>query len=534
MILMAKKITIYVLLLILVIIKQNIVEAANFTEASTNISNGRFSYIAGVKNAIKGSKKIVIDRLGNPDNNTKNLFPRDELCFSADLKNCKSDKLYKVAKILNDTAFSLTEPLSEAIGEMDYVVVMQKSNFTINFTTSTKIPTNERLLITIPAVDKDGATADGFPDTSTAIISNGFDLNQTKISDILVTGCGNRWTTSNIEPGTSLKNHEITILNQGECAENSALTVRINPSDGIINPGPVKKTLEGKSDVYGLRIRSYTSQGELLDEIITKIAQLQGTNLVAEVGRSVFGQGILFGYTSPQSTVKLEGVSVGRETKSDQIGYFQFEDVYSLARLKEVCLSSQDSFGRTSTPTCITPPYSTGDNIDYGPVILSPTVSLNKKIYYSGDEVVLEGQTIPNREVSFSFFTDDKAPLVNLVGKVEAAAISEVEALADAGGRFSVSFPSTRAQTLRLFSQTIFDNQFSPKSNTLQLEILPFWMRLLLYLALLLALLILGSYFYVKRFFSLKSIVLAKNYPLVKFKEESDSLVIYQESKRSI
>jgi len=117
----------------------------------------------------------------------------------------------------------------------------------------------------------------------------------------------------------------------------------------------------------------------------------------------------LFGYTSPLAQVTFEGLGIFDQTTADDKGYFQFNNRFSPFSSREACLSSKDQFGRLSSPLCL-PPFPVNYNVSIGPVIMPPTVSLDKKDYFMGDEVVLSGQAVPNTDVKLSVFTKQQGP----------------------------------------------------------------------------------------------------------------------------
>lgn len=230
----------------------------------------------------------------------------------------------------------------------------------------------------------------------------------------------------------------------------------------------------------------------------------------------------LFGYTSPQALVTIDGFGVYDQTYSDKTGYFVFYNRFSPMSSNEPCLTAQDQLGRLSQPICL-PPFPTGYNIAIGPVILPPTLSLDKSDYYIGDEVILAGQTIPNSDVNLSMFTKDtptsqemlnsklQAPNnfeilntkrlkfgildlgfiwnlgfrisnLSLIRPVEAFTFPQLQTKSDSSGNFSISLPSSQVKQYRFFARTSYSGDPSAKSNTLDLIIFPIWMIILKFL----------------------------------------------------
>jgi len=196
----------------------------------------------------------------------------------------------------------------------------------------------------------------------------------------------------------------------------------------------------------------------------------------ASVNNSVFIGGSrlnLFGYTSPQGIVTFEGLGIFEQTTANNDGYFVFDVRFSPLISREACLSSKDQLGRISSPVCL-PPFPEGDDVNVGPVIIPPTLSLDKKDYFMGDEVILSGQAIPNTEVTLFVFGDDKN--FQVIKQVEAFTFPELLTQTDKEGNYSVNLPSSNPKKFRLFAQVNYNKSISANSTKLSLEILPFWM----------------------------------------------------------
>jgi len=239
-----------------------------------------------------------------------------------------------------------------------------------------------------------------------------------------------------------------------------------------------------------------------------QIQKSQAINVSFSLGENRF---TLFGYSSPQAQVTLDGMGVFDQTQADYRGYFEFVNRFSPFSPREACLTAKDQFGRLSTPVCL-PAFPTDKNVTIGPVIMPPTLSLDKSDYYVGDEVVLSGQTIPNSDVNLSMFTDDKSTKtggagggvhgnlpagrqarnfrsidgeesrgrprfgINIFKPAYAFTLPELSSKSDTKGNFSIALPSSSDKSYRFFTQTNFLQELSPKSLTLNLKILPLWM----------------------------------------------------------
>ena len=223
----------------------------------------------------------------------------------------------------------------------------------------------------------------------------------------------------------------------------------------------------------------------------------------------------LFGYTSPYAIVTFEGMGIFDQTTANNKGYFEFNNRFSPFSKREACLSSKDQFGRLSSPVCL-PPFPVNYNVSIGPVIMPPTVSLDKTDYFMGDQVVLSGQAVPNTDVKLSVFGedgkmneliakenvipaeagiqtkitiqkgnyrldpllqgDDKSNIFFFIRPVEAFTFPELTAKSDDKGNFSINLPSSTPNKFRLFGQTNFKKSISSNSVKLSLDILPVWM----------------------------------------------------------
>jgi hypothetical protein len=265
-------------------------ESATLTNASDTLSNGRLSYRAGVATGNANGSVITIKSSGNADNNTNHLFPNDIVCFAgANLDGCYQQSTYKVVSVVNSTTFNISPPLGgAALGANDYVIATQSAIHTIQFTLVNAVPSNGDILITIPAVDINGKTNDGFPDTNSSIATNGFDLNGLTTANVSVasSGCANNWTVASVTAGTASTDHTIRIArNTNSCAAGSTITVTIGDSNKqLINPAPVTTGhTQGVADVYTIGVQTRDGSSNQLDYANIKVAVVEGVLVSATV-----------------------------------------------------------------------------------------------------------------------------------------------------------------------------------------------------------------------------------------------------------
>jgi hypothetical protein len=274
--------------------KPSHVDPANFTHASVLLQNSRLSYRAGLQSvAESGRVTVVIDSYGNPDLTTRNLFTNDTICFlNPTLLTCRGDRTYQVSSIASSTSFTTTAEIADEVVDTDVIIATQSGSMTIQFNTQTAVPINGDLLITIPAVNEEGKTNDGLPDTSSSVATNGFDLHGITTSDVSVTGCTDQnWSVTAVTPGTATTDHTIRIDRQNTvCDAGSTIKVVIDSNPGIVNPAALLNHTQGTADIYTLRIKSRDTSDEVLDDIYVRVAPIEG---VVTLGASL-GEGLAF------------------------------------------------------------------------------------------------------------------------------------------------------------------------------------------------------------------------------------------------
>ena len=187
----------------------------------------------------------------------------------------------------------------------------------------------------------------------------------------------------------------------------------------------------------------------------------------------------LWGYGQPDSRIEVSGNGVFDFTYSASDGYFEFTKVYLPSPTDnlypELCLMGIDQAGRATPPTCI-PPLPAGNfSFDVGPVILPPTLSLEKGVTDQSSQAGAHGVTIPNSQVKIVMAEGKETKGISklsIVKPAKAYFIPDYTVKADSHGNFSFNAPNTNSSEWRVFAMTNYSQGvYSPKSNTLKLEI---------------------------------------------------------------
>ena len=187
----------------------------------------------------------------------------------------------------------------------------------------------------------------------------------------------------------------------------------------------------------------------------------------------------LFGWTSPFALVELRGSQVYAETTANIQGYFYFDRVFlpQTANSPELCLSAIDTQDRTSFPTCL-PPLPTGPyHVRVGPVLLAPTISLEKGNFLAGQQVAARGETMPNSKVTI-FLANEAKGTASLISPAYAFSLPQYQIISDETGHFEFNLPASWPATWRVFASADYLDSPTPKSNTLAFKILFWWQYL--------------------------------------------------------
>lgn len=467
----------------------------NFTSADITLSNSRLSY-RGMLGTTSSANDTKFTLSGSPvdpatDSNTNNLFINDIVCFNNPSSNgCASQTTYTVNSVPTNNSFGVSPQVMDALTEGTNVVATQSARWTVRFTPRTQVPSGGFLRLTIPHTSL--RNADGMPDAV------GFDAGK---------------LPSNLLSGTCASNACLSFSGFSASAATLATTagvghvILITLSSGLTQGTPYSFTL-GHSSTTSLQminpsqvissnvyLLSEDDSRNALDLIIIKLLNVDGVQVSASVGEGgIPGEGSgrkfsLYGYTSPSAQVNLEGIGIKTQTTtSDKTGFFAFENNLSPLLPQEACLTTIDQLGRLSNPTCL-PPFPINYDVNIGPVLLPPTLSLNKPEYYTGEEIVISGQTIPNTDVILSLFVDpSKKSLIsslmaklNPVKSVYAFGFPDLKTKSDNVGNYSLKIPSAKSDLFRLYARSLFEKQSTPQSTRLSLEILSIWRIFIVY-----------------------------------------------------
>jgi len=301
--------------------------SANFTTASSTLTNSRFSYRAGVASGTSGASLVTIDASGNADNNTNHLFPGDVVCFTDVLENgCIGSKTYTVANIPSTTTMNLTSPLTDTLLADGYAVASASAALTLTFTTTNVIPIGGDLYITIPTLDSATKTNDGLPDTAATTALNGFDQGKIVLGNVTApaTNC-TQWGTIVVTSGDATNNLRIQIPKAtATCAAGSALTVVIGSTYNLINPAPLTTHTQGQADTYQINILSRDGSGNTIDTSDVTVAPVEGVFVSATVDETLSltiagitaDTGSYCGITRTSSTPDTTATAVGWGTIS--------------------------------------------------------------------------------------------------------------------------------------------------------------------------------------------------------------------------
>jgi hypothetical protein len=193
----------------------------------------------------------------------------------------------------------------------------------------------------------------------------------------------------------------------------------------------------------------------------------------------------IYGYGAINSEVTLRGFGVSEKTTTDSTGLFRFSEIYSFTyAYPELCIQLKDSENRVTQPTCIPAlPNNSTIPLEVGPILLSPTISLNRNRLVVGEDGYLSGKTTPNTKVNIYLSKNTSKSLISLVTTVDAYNLPIVDSMSNEKGEFNINMPTSDTAQYKVFASTKFGDNFSAKSNTLQFNVISsvksFWQTVL-------------------------------------------------------
>lgn len=194
-------------------------------------------------------------------------------------------------------------------------------------------------------------------------------------------------------------------------------------------------------------------------------------NISASIGEN---EVTINGYTSPQAKVELTSSRVYALTYSDQSGYFEFKKTLLPKNPKDLCLVATDDISRRSFPICIPPPPETNYHTNIGPIILPPTIAINADAIKPNATALASGQSIPNSPIEIYFYkVTDNAP--SFVKPANAYSLPIFQTQSDSSGNFNFNLPTAYSSNYRLFASVKFEDDSSPKSNTITYALPSLW-----------------------------------------------------------
>jgi hypothetical protein len=172
------------------------------------------------------------------------------------------------------------------------------------------------------------------------------------------------------------------------------------------------------------------------------------------------------GYSSPHCLIELTSPRVFASVYSNPDGYFIFDRTLLPNDPGELCLSAVDDSHRRSNPVCIPPPPPSNYQTDIGPILLSPTLTLDKDQIKPNSTTIASGQGIPNSPVNIYLYQIDSKALI-FPQSVQAFSLPIFTTKSDSSGNYSFNLPTVYSSNYRLYSSVIYQNDPSAKSNTL-------------------------------------------------------------------
>lgn len=267
------------------------IDAAGLSSASATLSNPRLSFQGRVSGAYSaGTSVITLATTANTygDIDTKNLFPNDTVAIGVNGN-------IPVGTISADTIFTLKNALAVSVGATTNIYATQSGTLTVAFYTAQAIPVGGSILIQIPASSGaiSGGTNDKLPDTTTALTSNGFDLNGMTNASITCPNGAFAAGTLTAGAGGAGAPHTVTCNYSGSVPVQAGanLSIVVGSTIPLVNPAPVNTGhTRGVADTY--IVGTFTKDGangtgNTIESVETRIAPVEGVLVSAIVDETL-------------------------------------------------------------------------------------------------------------------------------------------------------------------------------------------------------------------------------------------------------
>jgi hypothetical protein len=178
----------------------------------------------------------------------------------------------------------------------------------------------------------------------------------------------------------------------------------------------------------------------------------------------------IYGFTTPKSRVELNSPRVFDVTYSNETGFFEFDKSILPSNPSDLCLSSIDNHSRRSSPICIPPPPGNNFHTKIGPILLPPTITIDADSIKPHSTSIASGQSIPDSQINIYLYQENsKAPI--FPKQAMAYSLPQLTVKSDSLGNYSFSLPTAHSNNYRLFATALYDDNNTPKSNTLTYQL---------------------------------------------------------------
>jgi len=241
------------------------------------------------------------------------------------------------------------------------------------------------------------------------------------------------------------------------------------------------KTAQAQSEEHIWKRVTQTRSQQLMDSL-----KIDEANISAVVGYGIF---TIEGYTSPEARIELSSSQANlgnQQTRADKNGFFRFNNIILPERPGELWLHSTDNQGLTSSPVSIPQPPPGIERIE--DILLPPTLAHSKGFFQKGSRSLAFGQTIPNSQVEVYLFESQDIPWFKKLllvlplpskkaqaqEKISFPSLNKLTLKTSEDGYFSFDLPNQKNQFFRYYAGSIYQENYSPKSNTLSFRVLSF------------------------------------------------------------